>query len=126
AASGTRRSAATSASDGGNGLHRAVDLLVAVRERDEHRLELRRRDVDAAVEEAAEQGAVGLGVRTLRVLEAAHRLVRPEQRQHRADALDRAERREALLEARALPLELLVDRRVAEAPEHGEPGGRRE
>ena len=33
--------------DGADGLDRAVDLLVAVRERDEHGLELRRRDVDA-------------------------------------------------------------------------------
>ena len=43
-----------------NGLHRPVDLLVAVRERDEHRLELRRGDVDAALDEPAEERVVGV------------------------------------------------------------------
>ena len=47
-----------SAQDVGNGLDRPVDLLVAVGEGDEHRLELRRRDVDAPLEQAAEERPV--------------------------------------------------------------------
>ena len=58
-----------------DGLHGAVDVLVGVRERDEHRLELRRRDVDAALEQVAEERAVALGVAGLRVLEVAHAAV---------------------------------------------------
>ena len=54
-----------------DGLDRTVDVLVAVRERDEHRLELRRRDVDAALEQMAEVRGVALGVARLRVLEVA-------------------------------------------------------
>src|SRR5215471_16046030 len=45
-----------------NYLHRSVDLLVAVRERDEHRLELGRCDVDPALEQAAEERPVAMGV----------------------------------------------------------------
>src|SRR6476660_9753411 len=52
-----------------NGLDGRVDLRVAVREREEHRLELARRDVDAAVEQVAEEGGVRVGVRALRVFE---------------------------------------------------------
>src|SRR5919201_3815794 len=56
----------------GTGLHRAVDLLVAVGERDEQRLELRRRDVDAALEQVAEERAVALRVARLRVAQIPH------------------------------------------------------
>src|SRR5918992_4511304 len=52
-----------------NGLDRAVDFLVAVGERDEHRLELARRDVDAAREQVTKERGVSLGVAPLRVLE---------------------------------------------------------
>src|ERR1043166_5647332 len=43
-------------------LHRRVDVLVGVRERDEHRLELRGRDVDPAGEEVTEQRRVAIDV----------------------------------------------------------------
>src|SRR5580765_6601208 len=76
-----------SAVKGRNGLDRTVDLLLAVRKRDEHALELARRDVDPAREQMAEERAVALGVGLLRVVEVAHRPVRHEQRRHRADTL---------------------------------------
>src|ERR1041385_1130843 len=43
-------------------LHRRVDVLVGVRERDEHRLELRGRDIDAAREEMTEERRVAIDV----------------------------------------------------------------
>src|SRR2546423_15643872 len=46
----------------GNGLHRPVDVLVGVRERDERRLELRRREVDPSREQVPEEFPVALGV----------------------------------------------------------------
>ena len=54
-----------------DGLDGAVDLGVAVRERDEHRLELRRGDVDAVREQVAEERAVAFRVAPLRVVEVA-------------------------------------------------------
>src|SRR6185503_1011418 len=45
---------------------RALDLGGAMGGRDEHRLELRRRDVHAALEQMAEKLAIALGVRPLR------------------------------------------------------------
>ena len=102
----------------------AVDLFVAVRERDEHRLVLRRRDVDAAREEAAEQRAVRARRRTPSRLQIENRPLPDEQRQHRADALDASERGQPGLEPRRALLELVVDvggRGVVGAP----PGRRR-
>jgi len=90
-----------------NRCNRPVDLVVAVREREEHRLELGRRDVDAAREQVPEQRAVPIGVAALHVLEAPDRAVGHEQRQHRADAAHAAELREPSLEARAASLELV-------------------
>ena len=78
-----------SAEELANGLHRPVDLLVAVRERDEHGLELRRRHVDAA-----RRAGAGRARRSRSVSHAAASSKlrtgpsRAEQRQHRADALD--------------------------------------
>ena len=109
--------------DGGD---RALDLLVAVRGRREERLELRRREVDALLEQVTEQRAVALGVARLRVVEVAHRRVGHEEREQRADALDAAERSESLLEAARRALELVVDGAVAQAAEDGEARGDRE
>ena len=67
---------------------RAVDLVVGVREGDEHALELRRRDVDPALEQAAEQHSVAVGVAALGVREPRDRPVGGEEGRHRADALD--------------------------------------
>ena len=44
------------------GLHRALDRRVVVSERDEPRLELRRRRVDAALQQGAAEAPVGLEV----------------------------------------------------------------
>src|SRR5262249_57258630 len=75
-----------------HGLDRMVDLLLAVRERDEHALELTRRDVDAVGEQMAEERAVAFRIRALRVVEVAHGRVGHEERGHRADALHPAVR----------------------------------
>src|SRR5207244_4139135 len=118
AASSAMTSQSSVAEEVANGLHRPVDLLVAVRERDEHRLELRRRDIDAAGEQMAEKRAVALRVALLDVVEVADSLLRHEQRQHPAGAPDAAERRQSLLETRPAALELDVDLRVAQAAQH--------
>ena len=96
-------------------------------ERDEHGLELARRNVDPAFEQVAEKCAVAIRVGPLRVVEVAHGLVGHEQRRHRADTLDAAVRRKPALEPGTAPLELFVHGRIAEAPEHREPcrGGER-
>src|SRR2546423_11126709 len=88
-----------------NSLDRAVDVGVGVGERDEHRLELRGSEVDAALEEMAEEGRVPLGVARGRVVVVAHGLVAAEERQHRPDALDASEGSKAGLEPRAQALE---------------------
>src|SRR5262249_34704566 len=103
----SRRAPVTIASateDIGHRLHRLADFLVSVDERREKALVLARRDVDAPVEEAAEQLGIGIGVELGEPLDrlAATR----EQRQHRADALDTAERCEAVGQTRRPPLEL--------------------
>ena len=59
----TQRSAVAAELTGG--LNGAIDVLVAVHEGDEHRLELGRRDVDAALEEVTEVGRVTFGVAPL-------------------------------------------------------------
>src|SRR5439155_20588699 len=105
-------------------LHRGVDLLVAVRERREQALVLARRNVDLALEQAAEERAVLLRVELREALDRL--LAAGEQRQHRADSLHAAERRKAVGEARRAPLELVVDARVAQPAQHGEPRGGRE
>src|SRR5207249_4731687 len=73
---------------------RAVDFLVAVRGREEHRFVLRRRYVDAALQEVAEQG----------------RVVVDEQRRHRADSLEAAVSAQRV-KTLPLALELVVDLR---------------
>ena len=98
-----------------------------MRERDEQALELRRRDVDPALEQVAEERAVALRVAALRVREAADRLVGAEERRHRADALHAAERAQARPRAaRRFASSSLVDGRVAQPPQHREPGRGRE
>src|SRR5262249_60839641 len=95
--------------EAGNRRHRPLHVRVAVRGRDEHRLELGRRDVDALLEQAPEERAVPVGVALLRLGEARHRPpVRHEQREHRTDALHPTERREPLLELAADRLQPLV------------------
>src|SRR2546423_15413015 len=103
-----------------NGLDGAVDVGVGVREREEHRLELRRRDVDPALEQVPEEGGVAVGVARSRVVVVAHGLFATEERQHRADSLHPPEGGQALLEPGAQPLELLVDAVVAEPAQHRE------
>src|SRR5688572_31744402 len=71
AASAARVSQRSSVEEVGNGLDRPVDVGVGVGEREEEALELRRRDVDAALEQVTEESAVSLGVARLRVLEVA-------------------------------------------------------
>src|SRR5439155_5277225 len=105
-----------------NGLDGAVDLLVAVGERGEQALELRRRDVDPTREQVPEAGGVALGVAALGVVEGADRGARREEREHRADALDDAVGREAVGQAGSAALELLVDPRLPKPAEHREAG----
>src|SRR5258708_5607172 len=105
-----------------NGVERAVDLVVAVRERHEHRLELGGRDVDAAREQMAEERGVTRGAARRRVVEVPHRAIRVEEREHRADAVDAPEGGESRLEPRASALELAVHGGVTEAPQHREAG----
>src|SRR3954468_22066500 len=109
-----------------NGLDRAIDFLVAVRERDEHALELARRDVHAAREQVPEERAVALGVAALRVVEVAHRLVVREQRRHRADTLHATVRRKARFESSRTGLEPAIDVLVAQPAEDRQPGRRGE
>src|SRR6478736_1534588 len=87
-----------------NGLDRPVDLVVAVRERDEHALELGRCHVDAAVEQVAEERRIPFRVGACGVVVVSYGVVLAKQGQHRTDALDRAEGGEARLEAGSAPL----------------------
>src|SRR5437660_3784285 len=73
-----------------NRLDRPVDLVVAVRERDEHRLELARRDVDLLFDQMSKERGIAFGVAALRIVEIEHGLIRHEERRHRTDALDTA------------------------------------
>src|SRR4029453_5696132 len=91
-----------------NGLERHFDLVVAVRRREEHRLVLRRREVDAASEETLEQRWI----------------VVDEKRRHRTDSLEAAVLCEPV-EPLPLLLELLVHL-WREAPQDREAGRRRE
>src|SRR5215212_2207908 len=110
---GSRNAAKSSGAEISNGVGRAVDLLVAVSEREEHRLVLRRCDVDAAVEQTAEKRGIRIDVGR-------------KERRHRADARDAAVTRESVLEAPPTPLQLLVELRHAQAAQDGEPGSRRQ
>ena len=75
----------------------------------------------------AEERAVALGVCLARLVVVAHGLVAQEEREHRADALDAPERLRGRRSSRApQPLELVVDARVAQAPEHRQAGRGRE
>ena len=88
------------------------------------------RDVDPAGEEVAEERGVGLGVARLGLLQVPHGPRSAEERRHRPDPLDgralAGRLAQAGLEPRAAPFELLVDRWVAQAPQHRDAGGRRE
>src|SRR5713226_3232833 len=96
------------------GLHGAVDVLVRMRQRDEHGLELGRRNVDATVEEVAEVRAVPFGVTRLRVVEVPYASIGHEEREHRAHPAHAPEPCQAGLEPRTLAFELGVHRLVAE------------
>src|SRR3954452_11284210 len=97
-----------------------------MREGEEHRLELRRRDVDALREQVPEERAVALGVACLRVVEVADAAVGHEWRKHRADAAHVRDLSKAGFETGSFPLELLVHRRVTQTAKDGEPGCGRE
>src|SRR6266545_6223864 len=91
-----------------------VDLVFRVRKREKERLELRRRHVDPAPEQAAEELSVALRAACPRIVEVPYRTGLREKRGHRAGALDAPARRgvaEALLEPRASSLEVIVDLR---------------
>src|SRR5207244_1657562 len=64
-----------------------VDVLLAVREREKHRLERRRREIEAALEHAEEKGAKPGAIETLNVGERRRALDAEEERQHRPDTL---------------------------------------
>src|SRR5262245_48238733 len=70
----------------GRGGDRGVDLGVAVRAREEPRLELRGRQVDAALEHRTVERGEAARVRELRVLPVADRPVREEEARHGARA----------------------------------------
>ncbi len=75
-------------------------------------------------QEMPEERRVALGVE---LLHPRHGIdPADEERQHRPDPLNAAVRLEALLQERASPFELLVDRGIAQAPQDGDPGRRRE
>ena len=95
-------------------------------ERDEHRLELRRRDVDAPLEQVPEERAVAFGV-----ARCASSKLRTGSSVMKSVSIaptrcTGAERGGALLEQCCAALELLVDRGVAQAAQHREAGGGRE
>ncbi len=97
------------------GARRPVDVVVRMRHRNEGGFELRRRPVDAAVEQAAVKMGEALGVRLQGVLERSNRAGVEEERDHGADALDHARypgllerRRQAAFEPRAERLESRV------------------
>src|SRR5215210_1908074 len=109
------------------GLQRPVDLRVAVRRRDEHRLELRGRDVDAALEQVAEESAEAPAVARGCLAVVTNRALAEEDCDHRADPLDAdTVGSQAFLDPGAGALELCVDLGLAEAPQDDERGRRRE
>src|SRR6266542_7035701 len=101
------------AKDVNDGLHRSFDLLVRVRERDEYGLELGGCDVDAALEQPAEEHTVKRRVAAERVVEVPDRVRSREQGEHRADALHPPVRAKPTVEPRGATFQPLVDRRVA-------------
>src|SRR4029453_9695270 len=121
---GARSAAWSSAGETRNSLDRAVDLLIPVRKRREHGLELRGGDVDPLLEQVPEERGIPLDVGLARDLVEIRDGVRPrvgpatEVGQERADPLDGAVPRKAGLQALAPPLELGVDSRVAETSQH--------
>src|SRR6266545_2535820 len=105
-------------------LDRALDLAWAVRGRDEERLELGRRDVDAVGEQMPEEGAVAIEVACPRVLDVSHGCVSEEDSQHGADPLHGHIRvPEPGLERRACLLQLPVDVGVPQASQNGQRRG---
>src|SRR5919201_5069519 len=66
---------------------RELDVLVAVRDGYERRLELRRRQVDAALEHGVEEAAEPLRVALARARRVEDGLGREEDGEHRADAV---------------------------------------
>src|SRR5262245_20225023 len=84
-----------------NGLEGPVDILVRVGKGQEHRFELRRREVDAPVEQMAEERPVALGVRVLRVVVVPNLAGAHEEREHRPDSLDASEQAQPLFQSGA-------------------------
>src|SRR4029079_8143818 len=107
-------------------LHGAVDVVVRMRKRKEHRLELRGSHVDAVRKQVTEERAVAFRVARLDVVEVANAAVGHEGREHGADTADQAELPQPRLEPGALPLELLVEGFVAQAAQHAKARGGRE
>src|SRR6266508_520695 len=104
-------------------LDRALDLAWAVRGRDEERLELGRRDVDAVREQMPEERTVAIEVACPGVLDVSYGCAPEENSQHGSDPLHgHILVVEPGLERRACLLQLSVDVGVAEAPQNGERG----
>src|SRR5215218_5651393 len=105
------------------GLDRALDLAWTVGGRDEERLELRRRDVDALGEQMPEEGAVPIEIACPGVLDVSHRCAPEEDGQHGADSLyGHVLVPEPGLERRAYLLQLPVDVGVPEASQNDQGG----
>src|ERR1700756_1038198 len=126
AAASTAIVSQTSASKALHRARRPLDLVLAVSGRGEERLELRRGEVDALLEQVPEERAVAIRIAPLGVLEVAHRPVAHEEREQRAHTLHVDERGERFLENGRPPLELVVDGAIAQAPQDREAGGGRE
>src|ERR1051325_4822751 len=111
---------------------RLVDIGLAVGERDERGLELRRRPVKAAGQHAMEKPREALPVGAARLVGVAHAPHPEKERQHRSLAIDDARDMPQLehtfqsaLESRAQLFEPFVDARTRERLRHGKPGGDR-
>src|SRR5262245_43301091 len=70
------------------GTQRELDVAVAVRQRDECRLELRGRQIDAALEHGGKKAGKGTRVAGARVVGVAHALDAEEHRPHRSPPAD--------------------------------------
>src|SRR5919109_2869024 len=104
----------------------AFDLGRPMCRRDEERLELRGRDVDAAREQVPEERAVAVKVARLGIGEVLHGAATEEDGQHRADALDGdVVVAEAGLQGGGRLVQLPVDVGVPQTPESGERRRRR-
>ena len=113
------------AEDVRNGLDGPVHVLVGVRERDEQALELRRRDVDPALEQAAEEERRSARCRRARRRRSSGRSRPPSgtaSPSRRLAGRCRTSRRPSSSRAPSC-FEPLVDGVVAQPPQHGDPGG---